>query len=263
MTTIHTAEDLVRVLREQPELLEAARALILTDELLSLPVRVDQLTVRVDQLTVRVDQLTVRVDQLTARVDQLTAAVEALTQTVREYIERTDQRLARLESDMTEVKSDMTEVKTRVGTLNGWYLEERVRRNLLNVAKDEMGLTRGRILAGVTGEMDPQLRAAIAEAEAQGSITEDELDNLEVADIVIRARRTSDRKYIYAVGEISYTIKDNDIERARDRANTLATVTSDEVIAMVIGGIIQPPQRALADLNNVQVVIPAMLEQEP
>ena len=256
MTTIHTAEDLVRVLREQPELLEAARALILTDELLSLPVRVDQLTVRVDQLTVRVDQLTVRVDQLTARVDQLTAAVEALTQTVREYIERTDQRLARLESDMTEVK-------TRVGTLSGWYLEERVRRNLLNVAKDEMGLTRGRILAGVTGEMDPQLRAAIAEAEAQGSITEDEFDNLEVADIVIRARRTSDRKFIYAVGEISYTIKDNDIERARDRANTLAAVTGDEVIAMVIGGIIQPPQRALADLNNVQVVIPAMLEQEP
>ena len=256
MTTIHTAEDLVRVLREQPELLEAARALILTDELLSLPVRVDQLTVRVDQLTVRVDQLTVRVDQLTARVDQLTAAVEALTQTVREYIERTDQRLARLESDMTEVK-------TRVGTLNGWYLEERVRRNLLNVAKDEMGLTRGRILAGVTGEMDPQLRAAIAEAEAQGSITEDELDNLEVADIVLRARRTSDRKYIYAVGEISYTIKDNDIERARDRANTLAAVTGDEVVAIVIGGIIQPPQRALAELNDVQVVIPAMLEQEP
>ena len=260
MTTIHTAEDLVRVLREQPELLEAARTLILTDELLSLPVRVDQLTVRVDQLTVRVtarvDQLTARVDQLTARVDQLTAAVEALTQTVRDYIERTDQRLARLESDMTEVK-------TRVGTLNGWYLEERVRRNLLNVAKDEMGLTRGRILAGVTGEMDSQLRAAIAEAEAQGSITEDEADNLEVADIVIRARRTSDRKYIYAVGEISYTIKDNDIERSRNRANTLATVTGDEVIAMVIGGIIQPPQHALADLNNVQVVIPAMLEQEP
>lgn len=228
MTTIHTAEDLVRVLREQPELLEAVRALILTDELLSLP----------------------------ARVDRLAATVEALTQTVREYIERTDQRLARLESDMTEVK-------THVGTLNGWYLEERVRRNLLNVAKDEMGLTRGRILAGVTGEMDPQLRAAIAEAEAQGSITEDEVDNLEVADIVIRARRTSDRKYIYAVGEISYTIKDNDIERSRDRANTLAAVTGDEVIAMVIGGIIQPPQRALADLNNVQVVIPAMLEQEP
>ena len=170
MTTIHTAEDLVRVLREQPELLEAARTLILTDELLSLPVRVDQLTVRVDQLTVRVDQLTARVDQLTARVDQLTGwltAVEALTQTVRDYIERTDQRLARLESDMTEVK-------TRVGTLNGWFLEDRIRRNLLNVAKDEMGLTRGRILAGVTGEMDSQLRAAIAEAEAQGSITEDE-----------------------------------------------------------------------------------------
>ena len=228
MTSIHTAEDLVRVLREQPELLEAVRTLILTDELLSLP----------------------------ARVDRLAATVEALVQTVREYIERTDQRLARLESDMTEVK-------TRVGTLNGWYLEERVRKNLLNVAKDEMGLTRGRILAGVTGEMDPQLRAAIAEAEAQGFIAEDEVDSLEVADVVIRARRTADRKYIYAVGEISYTIKDNDIERSRDRANTLARVTDDEVIAMVIGGIIQPPQRALADLNNVQVVIPAVLAVEP
>ena len=143
------------------------------------------------------------------------------------------------------------------------FLECRIHDDILKIAKDELGLARGRVLVSRFREIDPALRVAIEEAESRGLINEEETDDLHVADILIRAQRTSDRKYLYAVGEVAYTVRDDNIERARSQADALAVAICDEVIAIVIGGIIQPPQRALADLENVQVVIPAMLEIEP
>ena len=42
MTTINTIEDLVRILREQPAWAEAVRAVLLTEDLLDLPARIDR-----------------------------------------------------------------------------------------------------------------------------------------------------------------------------------------------------------------------------
>ena len=161
------------------------------------------------------------------------------------------------------MKTNAIEVEAGVIIPKSIFLECRIHDDILKIAKDEFGLARGRVLVSRFREIAPELRAAIEEAESRGSINEEETDNLHVADVLIRARRISDRKYLYAVGEVAYNVRDDSIERARSQANALATVTGDEVIAIVIGGMIQPPQRALAELNNVQVVIPAMLEQEP
>ena len=49
MTTINNIEDLVRILDENPEWLEAVRTRLLTRELLELPQVVADLTQRVDQ----------------------------------------------------------------------------------------------------------------------------------------------------------------------------------------------------------------------
>ena len=160
------------------------------------------------------------------------------------------------------MKTDAIEIEAGVIIPESFFLECRIHDDILNIAKDEFGLARGRVLVSRFREIAPELRAAIEEAESRGSINEEETDDLHVADVLIRAQRISDRKYLYAVGEVAYNVRDDSIERARSQADALARVTGDEVVAMVIGGIIQPPQRALADLNNVQVVIPAMLEQE-
>ena len=300
MTTIHTTDDLVRALREQPELLQAVRSLVLTDELLDTPNRVARLEESLQRLT--------------ERVDSLTTAVAALTQKVNEFIDTTNRRLAALESDVAELKSDVKVLKTDVtvlktdvavlktdvavlktdvaelktdvavlktdvaglktdvaglktdvkglkddmGGLKGSDLERRARESILNIAKDELGFTRGRVLLRGSGDVDPQLRAAIDQAEARGAVTESEVDNLLVADIIIRARRASDRQYVYAAIEVSRTIGNRDIERASDRAGTLAAVTDETTVAAVIGEVIQPPQIALAERKEVAVVLPAM-----
>lgn len=272
MTTIHTTDDLVRALREQPELLQAVRSLVLTDELLDTPRRVARLEESLQRLT--------------ERVDGLAEALAALVQTVNEFIETTNRRLATLESDVAVLKDDVAGLKTDVaelktdvavlktdvavlktdvkglkddmGGLKGSDLERRARDNILNIAKDELGFTRGRVLLRGSGDIDPQLRAAIEQAEARGAVTENDVDNLLVSDIIIRARRSSDRKYVYAAIEVSRTIGNRDIERASDRAGTLAAITDEETVAAVIGEVIQPQQVALAQRRDVSVVLPAM-----
>ena len=251
MTTIHTTDDLVRALREQPELLQAVRSLVLTDELLDTPRRVASLEESLQRLT--------------ERVDDLAEALAALIRTVNEFIETTNRRLATLESDVAVLKDDVAVLKTDVkglkddmGGLKGSDLERRARDNILNIAKDELGFTRGRVLLRGSGDIDPQLRAAIEHAEARGAVTENDVDNLLVADIIIRARRSSDRKYVYAAIEVSRTIGNRDIERACDRAGTLAAITDEETVAAVIGEVIQPQQTALAQRKGVSVVLPAI-----
>ena len=269
MTTIHTTDDLVRALREQPELLQAVRSLVLTDELLDTPRRVASLEESLQRLT--------------ERVDSLAATVAVLLQTVNEFIDATNRRLAALETDVAELKTDVkvlkddvtvlktdvAELKTDVkvlkddvGGLKGSDVERRARDNILNIAKDELGFTRGRVLLRGSGDIDPQLRAAIEQAEARGAVTENDVDNLLVADIIIRARRGSDRRYVYAAIEVARTIGNRDIERACDRAGTLAAITDEETVAAVIGEAIQPQQIALAQRKDVRVVLPAIFSLE-
>ena len=110
--------------------------------------------------------------------------------------------------------------------------------------------------------MDPQLQAAAEQAEAQGLVDDDEVSNLHVADIIIRARRDIDKRQVYAVFEVSRTINNRDIDRAYDRARSLAVITNDEVIAAVIGERAQPQQRERAAEKDVKVVIPAMFRTQ-
>jgi uncharacterized coiled-coil DUF342 family protein len=134
-------QDLLRLLREHPDWREELRALLLTQELLTLPalvrelaegqerltesvaqltVRLDQLTESVAQLTVRLDQLTARVDQLTARVDQLTARVDQLTARMDQLTTRMDQlteRMDQLAARMDQLTARMDQLTARMDQL--------------------------------------------------------------------------------------------------------------------------------------------------
>ena len=170
--------------------------------------------------------------------------------------------VAVLKKDVAELKADVKTLKDDVATLKGGDIERRVRDSILNIAKDTMNLTRGRMLHSGSGDMDAQLRQSIEQAEDQGRITESDAGNLLVADIIMRARRETDRQYVYAVIEVSYTVNNRDIDRARDRARTLAAATGEETVAAVVGGVVRPQQRQYASATGVQVAIPAIFGVE-
>ena len=68
-------EDIIREMRERPEVLDSIRRLILTDELLELPERFSKLTGRFDMLTERFDALTRVTEKNSADIADLTVAV--------------------------------------------------------------------------------------------------------------------------------------------------------------------------------------------
>ena len=109
-----------------------------------------------------------------------------------------------------------------------------------------------------------ELLVAIERAEVRGAVSKEEVDDLWVSDIVIRAQRSSDRRRVHAVFEVSFTINDCDVDRACQRGRVLSAVTGDEIVAAVIGGAVEPQQRRRAEERDVKVVIPAIFRtQQP
>ena len=241
MAEIRTFQDLLDLLDSNPEYLEALRVRLLTPELIALPATFAELVATVAHISAKLD----------------------------EFIATTDRRFQSLETDVKTLKDDVKVLKDDVkvlkddvAALKGSDTERRARENILNIAKDELGLTRGRVLLGGSRDMDLQLRTAVEQAEKQGLVDGNDVDNLHVADIIIRARRSADARQVYAVFEVSRTINNRDIDRAYDRARSLAMITNDETIAAVIGESAQLQQRERAAEKDVRVVIPAMFRTQ-
>ena len=178
---------------------------------------------------------------------QLVGLVTELSASFQVFAEATDRRLTSLEAN--------------VASLQGSDLENRARLNILNIAMNELGLTRGRILLATGRDTEPGFLATINAAEEAGLITEQQADHVLVADIIIRARRTDDKRYVHAVFEVSRTIRLDDITRAHGRAATVASTTGEPTIAAVVGELIQPPQQQQADEMGVKVLLPPLLQQ--
>ena len=187
---------------------------------------------------------------------QLVGLVTDLSASFQAFAEATDRRL-------TSHEANVASLQTNVASLNGSDLENRARLNILNIAMNELGLTRGRILLATGRDTEPGFLATINAAEEAGLITEQQADHVLVADIIIRARRTDDKRYVHAVFEVSRTIRLDDITRAHGRATTVASTTGEPTIAAVVGEVIQPPQQQQADEMGVKVLLPPLLQQHP
>ena len=234
-------QDLLDFLDSNPQYLHDMRVRLLSPELIALPEQFAQLVSVVAELS----------DRFNAFAETANRRLTALE----EHSVETNRRLTALESDVHTLKND-------VAALKGSDTERRARENILNIVKDELNLTRGRILLARGQETAPHFLMTIDRAEERGIITATEADNVLVADIIIRARRASDRQFVHGVFEVSRTIRRSDIQRAHDRAATVAAATGEEAIAAVIGESVQPQQRVQADDIGVKVLIPAMFRPE-
>ena len=241
---INNQQDFLRALDTDPVFREAVRRHLLTDDLINLPGQFAQLVNVVSELTEAFNTFAANTDR---RLSALENDVGILKSDV-----------STLKSDVATLKSDVGILKSDVATLTGSDIERRARGSILNVAKDELNLTRGRILLAQGRDTEPQFLETIHTAEDRGLITEQQADNILVADIIIRGRRQHDRQYVHAVFEVSRTVRNHDIQRAHDRAAAVAAATGEETIAAVIGQVIQPPQRAQADALDVRALITAM-----
>ena len=227
-------QDLLDFLDSNPEYLQDMRIRLLMPDLIALP----------EQFA-----------QLVGLVTELSASFQA-------FAADTDRRMDALEDHAAETNRRLTSLDTNVASLNGSDLENRARLNILNIAMNELALNRGRVLLAAGRDTAPGFLEAINAAEEAGRITEQQADHVMVADIIIRARRADDKRYVHAVFEVSRTIRLDDIRRAHDRAATVAAATGEATIAAVVGEVIQPQQQRQADEMDVKVLLPPLFRQQ-
>ena len=259
MTTIHTIEDLIRVLDENPQWAEALRARLLTRELLELP----------------------------ETVAALAATVAELSREFREFAKTTGDRLSSLEEGQQELRTDVTELRTDVNELKIGQQELRADVNELKIGQqelradvnelkigqqelrtdvddlkrgqarlqDDVGFIKGRFIydivrgdAGViASEMGFALTHSLTRADLMNitrlqettDIPRGDMQSFHRADLIIQVTDSENRPHYIAV-EASFTVNGRDSRRALRNAELITRFTG------------QPAHPALAGVRSDQ-----------
>ena len=210
MTTINSAEDLIRIARDNEEFRDALRRELLTEELLALPQTVATLTDNVNALTKGIEEYKYSTDSLLSRV------VERLDRQ-HELYRRQHDDLARFRGNYA---IDAARAKDTV---------------VAELFAQHRGMRRIQVRPLTKDDLDYMLSENIEAVEAL-RLRERSWLTFPKADII--AEVTERRKpslAFYVVIEASYTADTEDVLRATDHAKILRCATGLDAYAVVAG----------------------------
>jgi chromosome segregation ATPase len=242
---LDTLTERVDTLTERVDAL-AEQMATLTERLDALTENVATLTDRLDALTENVATLTDRLDALTENVATLTDRLDALTENVATLAERVDaltEAQARTEARLQSLVEQVAEMAGHVEWLKGDALERRYRER----APAYLGRIAKRLHTLTTDEVE-ELLAPATEARR---LTDEEAQQIRLADGIVRGRREGDE--VYLVLEVSWGVGLGDVQRAEERA-ALLTKAGRVAMPVVAGTWLTPDvKRAAPQLGVWQV----------
>ena len=260
-TPIVTFQDILDVLEQNPEYREAMRRHILDEEIRRLPAEFRELRETVDDLVrvVReyIETTNERLNRLEADVAELKegqAKLEAGQARLEEGQAKLEAGQARLEVRQDNLEVGLARLEGRVGDVAGTAYERRIVRHCRGIVSRRLGIKRAKVLHSINVQEHEALDLLVANASEAGSITDEQVYDLDLADIIITGAADPGQAG-YAVIEVSETIDDSDVDRASERAAILATVISGPVSAAVIGKAVSDANRRRADQSGVAVII--------
>ena len=219
---VNTIEDVIRLLRERPDVREAARREILTDEILEMPKKLDELFELHRQMVMRQDKQDARMDKQDARMDKQDARMDRQDERL-DNMENTQQRI--LET-LAEHSRQLVAHSRMLGNLTGWATMLAAERRYPLIAMD-MGLTEPRLLS--IAEI-----GAMTTGEGASEYTLDQLNSFRDCDIIIAARN-ADVGECYIAVQVSSTIDHGDITRAIAHAGMVSRFTGCPAYPAVAG----------------------------
>jgi hypothetical protein len=240
---VTSINEIIRAIRENPELRDELRRELLTDELLAMPQRLSDLVTVVDAQGQRLSDLVTVVD---AQGQRLSDLVEVVRRNGR---------------DIEVLKNDMGYVKGRV-------VETSLQARIIPFLSSRLNLRRATIVRGpVRDGIAHDFEDSIEDAGDRGEITADQRERIYGTDVIVRARRRETGETVYVPVEASFTIDRSDVDRAANTAIALRQVFSDaDVIPAVYGEVITQGGAALANGSGVSVFLrdpePESLEQQ-
>ena len=225
-TTIHTIEDLIRILDDHPEWADALRARLLTKELIELPEKFAQFVAEMNSFRAEMNRF---VEATNRRFD----ALENRMTSVEEDISVLKEDVAVLKEDVGVLKEDVDTLKVRtksiqddIGTLKGAHARDAAIREASLIAED-LGLQRTKTLTY------DDLGALVARADTSG-IPTNELRSFRRADLIIEATDPNGAT-CYITVEISFTVNGRDTRRVFRNAEFLTRFTGKRTYPIVAG----------------------------
>ena len=252
MTTINDIADFARILREQPEWTDTIRAVLLGKDLLDLP---QQLAEFVQLTNQRLQQLETRHDTLDDRLTRFIEATDRNFQLVHDRMGQMNAWMNQMNAWMNQMNVRINQVDGKLDNRFGITYEYKVQKNIPALAARYLNVRRTRVLLGGLIMMDAELEELIEQADDDGVITDQQNTELRLIDLIFTCRRRADGVNMHVVAEISVTINDNDIIRAAKRAIILESVIGRPVMPAVVGTNIDDTRTALAEANNVTVML--------
>ena len=198
MATINTIEDLIRVLDENPQWIEALRVRLLTRELLELP----------------------------EKFAQFVAATERRFEKVEQRLEKVEQRLEKVEQRLGRVETDLKSLRDDIAPLKGAHARNAALREADFIAED-LGLTLVRTL-------NQEAIRSLVQSQNVADIPANELRSFRRADLLMEATDQAGETCHIAV-EISFTANGRDTTRAVRNAGFLTGFTGKRCYAVVAG----------------------------
>ncbi len=241
MTTINDISDLVRILQERPDWLDAVRRMILTDELLRLPETVAKIAADLQEYSRQTNE---RLARLEERMDGL-----------EEGQVRLEGRIGALEEGQTGLLRRMGRVESQISDIRGDMFEITAARRIGPIVIQQMGLRRCRAIVGPATPLPEERLDDIRQAEIDGIVGDNADYEVSLADLVLYGVKRADDQSVWVVVEASVRIDEHDVSRARQRADILSAVYKENALAVVVGESIADYDRARAEDADVEVII--------
>ena len=159
--------------------------------------------------------------------------------------------VAQLKVDVADLKVDVGNIRTRLGHLEGDSLEGRVHRSVRPLLIQRLGLRRPQLMQSAFQDPSSDLLDSVDDSLDDGRISERQLVRIGSTDAILRARRSGSNQNVWVAVEVSNKVGNEDITRARETADALATVFQQETLAVVVGYSIDPPDQQRANEADV------------
>jgi len=245
----------LKALKEDPEFAADVRALLLSEDLLNLPPKFDRMEKKIDRIEHKVDKLeerTSRIEERQARSEERQVRLEERQARLEEKQDRLEKKVDKLEEDVFGLKQDVGTLKQDVDTLKQDVdtLKKDVdtlKRDVDTLKKDVAylkGSDRERwyrdkahaVFGRLVLKGKPFEEKAVEilwNAYKRGQISKEERDEVLSSDLLWSGER--DGKFVVLVVEVSFTISQDDVERAKKRAEILRKL---RILAIpVVGGV--------------------------
>ena len=223
---IATVEDLVRILDEHPQWLEALRERLLTRELLDLPQQLADFAAATERRFEAVErQLQAQGAQLQAQGAQLQAQGAQL-EAQGAQLEAQGRRLGKVEDRLDGVEGQLNQLRIDIGPLKAAHVRNAAR-SVADAIAEEQGVELVAIL-------DRQELGAMLRSSDTHGISKDDLESFRLADMVLRAT-DPDGAECYVAVEVSFTANGRDTRRAVRNAEYLTRFTGRRAYAVVAG----------------------------